>query len=245
MPHPEPARSFHLLSKNPQQGFGGPYVKTRPEEWKKTYYKSYPRFPKIKLSVKTDNNAALFSVLKKRVSTRDFSPKPISLSHISGLLGAACGETHAIDSGKNGRSYPSGGAQYPIEMYLITFRDGDMLPSGVYHYHPGHHHLDILKELNFTKERIEDLFTALNFKNPGAMIALTAVLWRSQQKYSERGYRMCLLEAGHIGQNILLVAEALSLSALPMSGVCDRKVEALLGIDGVEESLVHAVLLGI
>jgi nitroreductase len=59
-----------------------------------------------------------------------------------------------------------------------------------------------------------------------------------------RGYRFALLEAGHVVQNLVLAATALGLPALPLGGWYDRRVDALVGADGLDEATVYVVLLG-
>jgi SagB-type dehydrogenase family enzyme len=70
------------------------------------------------------------------------------------------------------------------------------------------------------------------------------MFWRSRFKYGLRGYRFTLLEAGHLVQNVLLSCTALGLAAVPIGGFYDRPVDELLGVDGVNESVVYAVSLG-
>jgi SagB-type dehydrogenase family enzyme len=70
------------------------------------------------------------------------------------------------------------------------------------------------------------------------------MFWRTRFKYGLRGYRFALLEAGHVVQNVLLACTALGLAAVPVGGFYDRPVDALLGADGVNESVVYAVSLG-
>ena len=73
---------------------------------------------------------------------------------------------------------------------------------------------------------------------------MTAVFSRTQNKYGERGYRYVLLEAGHVGQNLALAAEALGLRCAPLAGTRDETIETLLDIDGVTESLVYTLVFG-
>jgi SagB-type dehydrogenase family enzyme len=73
---------------------------------------------------------------------------------------------------------------------------------------------------------------------------MTDVFWRNQNKYGERGYRYILLEAGHIGQNIYLVSEALGLKCCALGGTRDENLEELVDIDGVTESVVYALAVG-
>ncbi len=77
-----------------------------------------------------------------------------------------------------------------------------------------------------------------------AVILITAVFQRTTFKYGERGYRFALIEAGHVAQNIDLVASALGLPAANLGGFFDRELEMLLDVDGVEQSLVYAVAIG-
>ena len=77
-----------------------------------------------------------------------------------------------------------------------------------------------------------------------ALLVVTAVFWRTRFKYALRGYRFALLEAGHVGQNVALASAALELAALPVGGVYDRRLEEVLGVDGVNESVVYLFALG-
>ena len=77
-----------------------------------------------------------------------------------------------------------------------------------------------------------------------ALVVLTAMFWRSRFKYGLRAYRFALLEAGHVVQNAILAATALGLPALPIGGFYDRRLDALVGADGLDEASVYALLLG-
>ena len=71
------------------------------------------------------------------------------------------------------------------------------------------------------------------------MIFVAAVFGRTRFKYGVRGYRFALLEAGHVGQNVLLAATALGLGAVPLGGYYDRLTDEFLGLDGVNESTLY------
>ena len=75
-------------------------------------------------------------------------------------------------------------------------------------------------------------------------IVLAATFWRSRFKYGQRAYRFTLLEAGHVSQNLLLAATALSHAAVPLGGFYDRRLDAALGLDGVNQSTVYLVCIG-
>ena len=70
------------------------------------------------------------------------------------------------------------------------------------------------------------------------------MFWRSRFKYGARAYRFALMEAGHVGQNLLLAAAALGLDAVPLGGFYDRNVDAFLGVDGIYEASLYLVPVG-
>jgi SagB-type dehydrogenase family enzyme len=216
-----------------------------PEEWKTVFYKTYPRLPKIKLL----NNAGsydLFEAIKNRRSRREFSDGKITLEELSLLLKYSAGITRRDENGDGRRAYPSGGARYPLETYCLISRASQDLKPCLYHYDVKNHQLVVLNDKNFTQEELAQLATYPFVKDAACMIFLTSCFWRSKNKYGERSYRFCLIEAGHIGQNIYLLSEALNLKCCSLGGmrISDETVERLLGIDGITESLVYAIVIG-
>jgi SagB-type dehydrogenase family enzyme len=77
-----------------------------------------------------------------------------------------------------------------------------------------------------------------------AIIFLTACWKRNYKKYGDFGYMLGMLEAGHMGQNILLAVTALDLNACPLRGFVDETVSRILDIDAAIEQPVYAIALG-
>lgn len=236
---------FHQSSKNLLKGH--PYIpedsRKWPEEWLTTYYKTYPRMPHVSL-LNERPSADFFELVSRRASRRDFNKNPICFGELSALLKYSCGTTGELETGRLRRAQASGGARFPIEVYLLLFQPNDILASGLYHYNVKDHALDVLLERPFSDQDMQSFFTYPWVKNASVALILTAVFWRTQHKYGERGYRYVLLEAGHIAQNVYLVAEALGLKCCALAGTRDEKIEELLDIDGVTESVVYALILG-
>jgi SagB-type dehydrogenase family enzyme len=63
-------------------------------------------------------------------------------------------------------------------------------------------------------------------------------------KYGGQAYRLLLLEAGHIAQNILLVGSALGLVALPICGLRDEELARVAGLGFPHEVVVYAIAIG-
>jgi SagB-type dehydrogenase family enzyme len=140
------------------------------------------------------------------------------------------------------RAVPSGGALYPLELYLVSL-DVAGLDTAAYHYDPFNHRLARLgghRQRDISAAIVEPALA----EQASGLVVLTAVFWRSRFKYGLRGYRFALLEAGHAMQNAVLAAAALGVPALPLGGFYDRRLDDLVGADGLAEASAYALQLG-
>jgi SagB-type dehydrogenase family enzyme len=183
----------------------------------------------------------LDGVLARRRSRRVETLRPVRLAELSSVLAVAYA---AIDrpGGAARRFIPSAGALYPLEVYVIALAV-DGLERGVYHYNPFGHRLASLGPVAWTAVRAALAEPAV-IDQAAALLVVTAVFWRSRFKYGQRGYRFSLLEAGHLVQNAVLAAADLDLPALPLGGFYDRRLDAIVGVDGLDEATVYALVLG-
>lgn len=153
-----------------------------------------------------EGKVSIETALSKRKSVRSYTNGPLTLPEVSQILWAAQG----INRRDGGRTAPSAGALYPLEIYLITGQVQE-LPKGIYKYRPQGHELLKVGE----GEKRSDLCAAALGQNcikEGSVdIVLTAVYKRTAQKYGNRAERYVHLEVGHAAQNIYLQAEALGL----------------------------------
>jgi SagB-type dehydrogenase family enzyme len=186
-----------------------------------------PRLPTIPLG----------RALDERRSRPPAAGSTLTLAELSALLAAGNG----LCGRGTRRHVPSGGALYPLEVYVVAIRVRG-LPAGVHHFDP---HANRLERLGPLGDRLDGcLIEPAIATHAAALIVLTAVFWRSRLKYGLRGYRFSLLEAGHAVQNVALVAAGLGLAALPIGGYYDARLEALLEVDGVDEAAVHLLAVG-
>ncbi len=243
---PDFSHLFHQSSKDRTRGHIPIATDSKewPLEWHTTYYKTYPRLPKIILP-DTKPSGDFFDLVRGRKSRRNFTDKPLSLEALSSLLRYSCGVVGKLEDGRPKRAHPSGGARFPLEIYPLVFRGSESLPAGVYHYNFKAHALDVLWKRDFSEEERRTLFLYPWVKEAAVVFLLTAVFWRSKNKYGEAGYRYILLEGGHIGQNLYLTAEALGLQCSALGGVDNKAIESILDIDGITESAIYALAVGI
>jgi SagB-type dehydrogenase family enzyme len=183
------------------------------------------------------------ALLARRTDTA-FGTAPLSLAELSSLLTGGYGATErgSAVGRRRFRTVPSAGALYPLELY-VHVRAVTGLEPGLHHFQAAAGRLQRLGPLD--DERLAGAFVQQDVVGAAAaVILMTAVFGRTTFKYGERGYRFALLEAGHVAQNVDLVASALGLPAANLGGFFDRELEALLDLDGVEQSLLYAVAVG-
>ena len=182
---------------------------------------------------------SLGAALARRRSARSFSPEPIDVLELATLLHAAYGVTQHGDQSL--RTAPSGGALYPLELYAAVVRASGV-PPGLYHYDALRH---VLEEIHRGELDLRDAMVYPELLEAPVLVFTTAMFWRTRFKYGFRGYRFALIEAGHVMQNLLLACSASErLVAVPLGGFFDSRLEARLGIDGVNESIVYGAALG-
>jgi len=58
-------------------------------------------------------------------------------------------------------------------------------------------------------------------------------------------YRVILIEAGHIGQNIMLAATEYVLTACPTAAINHARVKAMLGMGKITQAPIYALSLSV
>lgn len=239
------AEQFHEATNIYKKGKTTPLA-SWPQAWRIIYTKGYPRLDSINLTRKFSSSikTSLDEVLNKRQSRRDFKNKRLTTKDLVTLLYYAGGVKSMIhnDWNTSRRFYPSGGARFPLEIYVVLFNNTE-LGKGIYHYNVRQHSLEILKQGDYLSELQKGLDPPW-LKDANMAILLTSVFGRNQVKYGDRGYRLIFSESGHLAQNFYLVSEALNLGCCALGGYIDYAINELLDIDGVNESVVYALVVG-
>jgi len=138
---------------------------------------------------------------------------PVPLSVISTLLYYACGPTKKLAWGSSYfmfRAAPSAGALYPYEVYLAA-DNVEGLTKGIYRYQSDY---AALEAVTSGSKPIEDICKAAFVSNtPPFAIVITGLVFRSAEKYGDRGYRYALLDIGHLLLNISWTAKAIGIES--------------------------------
>lgn len=235
------SEKFHNLTKNSK--LGALNISDTPSSWIKIHFKTYPRLNSIPLSPKIDQDK-ITNTINSRRSIRNFSEKPVSYDNLSYLLYNSCGIRNLGESiNDSKRPYPSAGARYPLEIYpLILNCKG--IKNGLYHYNVKENSLEILLKEDLRKWLSIAFGQEDSLINPAILFLITGVLGRTYIKYGDRGYRYMLIEAGHLAQNLCILAAKLGLGTCPIGGFIDDKVNELLDIEFQKEFCVYVIGVG-
>jgi SagB-type dehydrogenase family enzyme len=183
-----------------------------------------------------DGKVSVEKAIKERRTIRDFRERTLSLAHLSQLLWVAQGIT---DPKEGKRAAPSGGALYPLDIYILIGENGvERVEAGVYHYLPKEHSVLLISKGDRRKEIASVALYQMWMVKAPVIFLITAEYRRITGKYGERGIRYALIEVGHVGQNLFLQAEALGLGAGIVGAFNDLEVSKVAGLPPKHEPLL-------
>jgi len=183
-----------------------------------------------------DGKISVEAAIRARRTIRDFHLKPLSLTQLSQLLWSAQGITDEV---MGFRAAPSGGALYPLDVYTVV-GDGGVkgLESGVYHYHPEGHGIQLITKGDKRKDVADASLRQMWMAEAPVIFVITSEYERITRKYGNRGVRYAMIEAGHVGQNIFLQSEALGLAAGIVGAFHDDEVAKVIRAPQPREPLI-------
>jgi len=209
--------------------------------------KSYPGTERITLLPPAQVEMPLGKVLVKRRSRRDYTGDAISGVQLATLLHYGCGVTGAIPGYGYRRiplrAFPSSGGLQAPEIYLSIQAVEDVAP-GLYHYHAVDNVLELMRP-----GQHGPTLCAMGLKQPylqtaSVVFLITGCFERVRWKYGQRAYKYMCMDAGYLGQNLYLIAEALGLGACGIAGFVDDGMEKLLDLDGCNEMILLLTTVG-
>ena len=186
-------------------------------------------------------------VLYGRRTHRDFTDQPVPLQTLSTLLAVVFGPVDFIDSGRSTlmrRTSAAGGSRQELDAYL-GIRNVTGVPAGIYHYNILEHSLELISE-GLTRDGVVELCAMQPWAGGTAfLVVLSAVIDRMLSKYrNPRSYRVCLLNAGHLGQTFALTATALGLGPFQTAAFNDSAVARACGLDNIAHTPLYILAAG-
>ena len=175
----------------------------------------------------------LLQTMARRRTVRESTDLALSLASLSTLLFSGLGITGHTQN-KAGKlplkMTPSGGARNPYEGFVYARRVEGLEP-GIHHYSASEHTLGLVdREPELTPAQLVGDQPWVD--EAAAIVFLVAHLDRTMWKYDDpNAYRVVFIEAGHIFQNMMLVATQAGWSACPTAAISRRKTLSTLRVD--------------
>lgn len=180
----------------------------------------------------------LAAVLQGRRSQRQRG-RQVDLHDLESCLGTALGRQPDSDT----FPYPSAGSTYTVTAFciLLDMADGT---SGVYLFNATDNRLERLALPSPDPAEGEGELlrtTVLNSATAQAIVVLTTDMACLGARYGERSYRYALIEAGHMGQNLLTAFALAGVGACPIGGIHDAHVAQAVGLVEATELCLYAI----
>lgn len=179
----------------------------------------------------------LDQALEARRSCRAFATGELSLERLSDLLHHAYGRT-----AEGRRRTPTSGGLASISLLLWARRVARLEPA-VYAFRSTDHSLVRIASPPAGDDFLEHALYQRELAAAPVLVVLVSAVDRLKAKYGARGYRYALLDAGHVSQNLYLVATALGLGCCAFGAFSDDEVQLASDVDDRVEAalLMHAL----
>jgi SagB-type dehydrogenase family enzyme len=160
---------------------------------------------------------------------RRFADAPVELATLAALLSDAAQRPLLSDA---------------VRVNVVVNRVSD-LERGVYRHLPAERSLRLLQAGDFATRAYSAGLDQDVIGEAAVVFVLSVDRAAMLAHDGARGYRHAFLEAGMIGERLLLGAVARGLGACPVGAFYDDEALALLGVDGAREWVVHFAGLGV
>lgn len=178
------------------------------------------------------------AALQTRRTKRTYTSEPVKLADLSQMLWAGQGITVP---GTEKRTAPSARESYPMTLFVAVKRVEGLQP-GLYEYLPKTHALGLMKAGDIDPA-LKEAGVQEGAQSAPVAVLISAAIGNYQVKTKSTTTTATYLEAGHIGQNMYLQAEAIDLGMVVMAGFDSQKVGKALEL-GAGETVEYVVPMG-
>lgn len=192
-------------------------------------------------------------LLDNRRSERVYTDMAMTQAQLAFILWSASGIQSFRGEGmvSTFRPVPSGGARHPFDYYIVV-KNVEGLEPGLYHYVPTKN----VGEKKVTIERLGPLFADYDATmndlvvgqkwvvNAPVVLFISCIPYRAEWRYSEAAHRVMLIDLGHVGQNLMLSAEALGLGSCCLAAFNQKRCDEVFSFNGIDEYTVYALPVG-
>jgi oxazoline/thiazoline dehydrogenase len=187
-------------------------------------------------------------LIERRRSVRQYGTQPLTATQLADFLYYACRnrEPHA-HNGEDfvSRPYPSGGALYDLEIYLVVTRC-DGVELGVYRYLPDTHALQTISPPSAHSAILARVagYSMNEITPPDVLVIVSSRFRRVMWKYESMSYALILKNVGALLQTMYLVATALGLAPCALGGGDIEEFSKAMSLEPLMEGSVGEFALG-
>lgn len=189
----------------------------------------------------------LDDAVRRRRSAAPMSQEPIMFADVGRILSLSAGITGTVrtrsGAGLPVRATPTAGGLCSGDLFVLA-RRVDGLSPGIHYFHPGRNVLQLVSSDYVFEEVAAHTGYPKRVSEAAAIVLHVGAFRRNQWKYWERGYRMALLECGHMAQSVIVAASALQLVAHPIIAFVDDYFNRLVDLNGTDDAVLYLTLLG-
>ncbi|NWB92813.1 SagB/ThcOx family dehydrogenase [Pseudomonas agarici] len=201
-------------------------------------------YPDLGLTHNLPDNIKEINTFNRNESCDFFEKTKLNLPIIQRLIAPLLTK----NSNPKKRNYPSGGALYPIEIFICSLNDeneGWPHPQKILHLLPASKSFEIMQTSCNTHHLKKTILSNIqSIGSPSIAIVYVAYFPKILFKYRYRGYRMALMEAGSIYMLIELQAADIGLNCRLWAGYTDHMLSKALGLNPVLFSPICVHLIG-
>jgi len=200
--------------------------------------RAYPDRPRWSLPAPQPRADAM--ALDRALQTRRSAAELDAALPDADTLGHMLAQAHGI-TGEDARGpVPSSGGLQALDLYVVAWGAG-WLPPGWYHYDRREHALAQL-QAGATHERATACVPSLAPFRGALLFVIAADHARLAARYTRRASRFAALEAGHLMQNLCLLATAAGLSVVPLGGSFEPAIARELRLPATDRVIATGVL---
>lgn len=137
------------------------------------------------------------------------------------------------------RTVPSAGGLFPLRIFLWLKVASDSIEPGLYEITYPEPMIVGFRHIEFEKSKLEMAFNQrVVLNNTIGCVIVSGDIEKASQKYGNRAFRYCYLDAGHVAQNMLVATSEKNLASLEVAGFNDSEVSSSLKLQSGEYPLI-------
>jgi len=144
-----------------------------------------------------------------------------------------------LESARRPLDGPLANHVYPVDVYVgvLSSKDGNSQRTGCFYYfHPSRKRLFLVASASDVPAAF-----APNAARFAIFLVIVGVFNRLAWRFGERAYRHALVAAGMVLERILKTAEQHGVAMFPVSDFVDDRLNAMVGLSGIEEASLFVV----